>query len=226
MDRIYPFSLSPYFTSQQLAGASPGRCVILRILFHRGSERSLHHFFVEKGDRRFVRCDGGNLLKGLLDIVARFSRRFIKYHGAIPCTLLSIFRFDAALLFHILLVSQQEEGEAFAIIDLALFFKLLLPIMNRRERALIRYVVHQYAGIGAAIKGVAQRLEPLLSGSVPNLEGDGLVFERKLFGVEVRANGGFVLLLELIRYIPLQQCGLSDSRLADNNDLYEHLLGT
>ncbi len=66
---------------------------------------------------------------------------------------------------------------------------------------------------------VTETSELLLTGGVPNVEADGAVVGVEDHGVDLDTEGGDVLLLELTSEMSLDEGGLTDTTITDENEL-------
>ena len=74
--------------------------------------------------------------------------------------------------------------------------------------------MHQDAAVRAAVECDAQGLEPLLARGVPDLHGDESIVHLHLFGEEIGADRGLVLLAELPVDVLVHQARLADALFA------------
>ena len=68
------------------------------------------------------------------------------------------------------LVAEHDKGEVVRVAGRGLDEELVAPALKRLEGFCAVDVKDEYAAIGAAVKGHAERLEPFLAGRVPELE--------------------------------------------------------
>ena len=75
------------------------------------------------------------------------------------------------------LVPDANEGERLRVLRSRILIEAVPPAAERIERLLVGQVVHERAAVSTAVECITQRLELLLSCSVPDLEGDnGVVY--------------------------------------------------
>jgi len=72
-------------------------------------------------------------------------------------------------------------------------------------------VVTQGAAVGSTVESVSERLELLLAGGIPDLEGDDCVVNEDLLLGEISTDSRLGLSLHLTVEILLQKSGLSNS---------------
>lgn len=72
-------------------------------------------------------------------------------------------------VFEVDLVSQHNKGEVFGIPGTGLDEKLISPAIQGFECVGGSHIKHQNAAVCASVEGHAKRLEPFLSGCVPDL---------------------------------------------------------
>lgn len=80
-------------------------------------------------------------------------------------------------------------------------------------------VEHDDGALALDVVSVAEAAELLLSGGVPNVELDGAAVGVEDEGVDLDAEGGDVLLLELTGQVTLDEGGLADSAVSDEDEL-------
>ena len=68
------------------------------------------------------------------------------------------------------------------------------------------------------VENADERSKPVLSGDVPELDADGLAVEGERFQGEVHGNGGLVVLGKLAIDVPLDDRGLADGLVADDQE--------
>lgn len=88
-------------------------------------------------------------------------------------------------VFEVNLVSQHNEGEVLRIPGTGLDEEFVSPAVEGFERVGGSHVKHQHAAVCASVEGHTQRLEPLLSGRVPDLRER----ERSFLGAECQEWG-------------------------------------
>ena len=80
--------------------------------------------------------------------------------------------------------------------------ELVTPGIQRLEGFGAVHVVHEDTTVGSAIEGNTEGLKTLLSGCVPELEGNDSIIDGYFLGQEVGANSGLVggreLLVDLV----------------------------
>ena len=89
---------------------------------------------------------------------------------------LSVFRFQ------IHFVTYHHEGHVVSVRSRSLRQKLVSPGIEVGEGAELGDVVDEDAAVGSSVEGVAQRLEPLLPRSIPNLQSSRGVLKLHIFG--------------------------------------------
>lgn len=108
------------------------------------------------------------------------------------------------------LVAEHDKREAFRVARGGRHEKLVTPRLERLKRPPVGHIIYEHARVGAAVKGRAERLVPLLPGCVPNLQVsrppvDGYVLREK-----VGADGGLVLAGEAGVDVALHEGGLTN----------------
>ena len=170
---------------------------------------------------------GGDLLERLLDVGvgAGTGLEVREGLGLLVAPLFSLGLANTALTLRLVdLVSEDNEREVFGVAGHGLDQELLAPAVELTERLLVGDVVHQHAGVGAAVEGDAQTLEALLASSVPDLHGDKLVLNHHLLREEVGTDGRFVLVGELAVDVLVHQRRLADTTVAKDDHLEKDFL--
>ena len=96
-----------------------------------------------------------------------------------------------------------------------------LPLLKTFVWVSPRHVVDEHAAVSPAVERHAQRLEALLSGGVPQLEGH-LCFsvgQGRAFFHEVRSDGRLLRLADLFVAVAVEEGGLADARLSNKDHL-------
>lgn len=83
---------------------------------------------------------------------------------------------------------------------LALLVELLDPVARLDEQGGLGDVVHHERRLGLAVVHGRQQRKPLLARSVPDLVLDGAVVDGAFLGEERGANGGLLVLLEVVQH--------------------------
>lgn len=77
---------------------------------------------------------------------------------------------DLAFGLLVELVPDANEGERLRVLRSRILIEAVPPAGERLKGLLISYIIDEGAAVSTAVKGVAKRLELLLSSSVPDLE--------------------------------------------------------
>ena len=121
--------------------------------------------------------------------------------------------FDLAVLL-VDLVANQHDGDVIA--DSG---KVLVPLGNVLVGDTGGDIEHQNCRVGTDVITLTEATEFLLAGGVPEGETDGAVVGVEDDGTNLDALGGDVFLLELSGDVPLDEGGLADTAVADQDDL-------
>ena len=152
--------------------------VVLRLELH--AARGIHHCLGHRKCLLSVTLESllSHLVESLFDAGSLHGGCLVEEHVIVLTgPLLALSRGDGPVLLLIELVTQADEGEGLRVLRSRILIEAVPPAGERIERLLVRDVVDQGATIGTAIEGVTQRLELLLSCSVPDLKGDdGVVY--------------------------------------------------
>ena len=112
------------------------------------------------------------------------------------------------------LVSHQHDGDVVA--DTR---QVLVPLRDIFVGDSGRHVEHQNGGVASDVVSFSEATKFFLSGSVPQRESDGTVVGVEGDGTDLDPLGGNVLLFELSSDVPLDKSSLTDTSIADENDL-------
>jgi len=85
------------------------------------------------------------------------------------------------------------------------------------ETLWVCHIIHQTAAVCSPVEGRTQRLEPLLTGGIPDLEDYHAVFKLNLLVGEISANGWLECIHEFIMLKHLNKTSLADKRISNYN---------
>lgn len=119
---------------------------------------------------------------------------------------LSVFDFD--------LVSSQDNGNVFAHTG-----EIAVPVGHIFVGDARSDIEHDDGALSLNVVSIAQSSKLFLSGSVPYIEFDGSTVGVESQRVDFDSESGDVLLFELSSEMALDKCGLSDTPVADQNEL-------
>ena len=144
--------------------------VILRLELH--ATGGVHHSLGHRECLVSVTLESlfGHLEESLLDRGALHGTSLVEEHVIVLAgPLLTLRSRNGTIVLLVKLVAKANEWEGLRVLRSRILIEAVPPAGERIERLLVRDVVDQGATIGTAIEGVTQRLELLLTGSVPNL---------------------------------------------------------
>lgn len=122
---------------------------------------------------------------------------------------------DGAEVSQIGLVAHEHDDD----VGLGVVAELLEPALDVLERGVLGDVVNEEGADGAAVVGRGDGAVALLPGGVPDLGLDGLALGLDGLGGELDADGRFGLEVELVAGEPREEVGLTDTGVADEDDL-------
>jgi hypothetical protein len=99
----------------------------------------------------------------------------------------------------------------------------LLPLSKILKGFAISDIIYEDAAVGSSVESVAERLEFLLSCGIPDLECHNLIVDQGLLLGEIGTNSWLCVSGHFSIQILLQECSLSDTGIANNDDLEETL---
>ena len=120
-------------------------------------------------------------------------------------------------------VAKENERKGCWVLWLAVEHEAALPFVEVLEAFLVSDVEYEDAAVCSAVKRVTKRLEALLTGGIPNLRRHDLVIKDKLLVAKIGTDGRLELLDELALAVLLNEGGLPDSGVADNNQFQKTL---
>jgi len=126
------------------------------------------------------------------------------------------------ILLHIDLVAQYDEGEVLGVPGAGLNEELVPPTVQGLERLGAVDVVNEDAAVCAAVERDTEGLESLLTSSIPQLHRNQPVVDHDFFCQEVGSDSRLVLVAEPLVYVLVHERGLSDTTVAQNNNLEEN----
>lgn len=166
----------------------------------------------------------GDGLEGLLDIDGLLGRGLEEGDVALRVAPgLEALGGDDALVLEIDLVADDDEGEVVGVVGGRLDEELISPAVEVLKGLGDVHVEHKDAAVSAAVEGDAETLETLLAGSIPDLHGDDAVVDHDLLCEEIGADGGLVLVGELLVHVLVHERSLADTTVAEDDNLQENL---
>ena len=124
-----------------------------------------------------------------------------------------LFSLDLAI-FDIDFVSDEADWDVVANAD-----KVLVPLGHILVRDARRDIEHDDAALASDVIAVTQAAGLFLSGRVPNVELDVAFAGEERHGANFDTDGRIVLLLELASGVSLDEGGLADTAVADEDEL-------
>jgi len=112
------------------------------------------------------------------------------------------------------LVSNQDDGDVFTNLG-----QVLVPLGDVLVGLTRSEVEHDDGAVGINVVALAEIAEFLLSSSIPDDEADLTTVGREVDAGDIGALGGNVRLLELTSDVTLNECGLADAAISDNDEL-------
>jgi len=125
---------------------------------------------------------------------------------------------------HIDLVADDDEREAIGVTRGGLDQELVAPAVEVIEGLGNVNVEHEHAAISTTVESNTEGLETLLTGSIPDLQGDKTIVDHDLLGQEISTDGGTVLVGELLVHVLVHQGSLSHTAITKNDNLQQNLL--
>jgi len=122
---------------------------------------------------------------------------------------------DGAEVSQIGLVAHKHNDD----VGLGVVAELLEPALDVLERGVLGDVVNEEGTDGAAVVGRGDGAVALLAGGVPDLGLDGLALGLDGLGGELDADGRLGLEVELVAGEPREEVGLTDTGVANEDDL-------
>jgi len=122
------------------------------------------------------------------------------------------------------LVTEDDEGEVVRIPRTGLDEEFVSPRVERFETLTRVDVVDQDAAIRSSIESDTERLEPLLTGGIPQLKRDQSIVDHDLLRQEIGPDGSLVLVRETLVDKLVHERRLPDSAISQNDDLEQDLL--
>jgi len=127
-------------------------------------------------------------------------------------------------VLHIDLVADDDEREAIGVTRGGLDQELVAPAVEVVESLGDVDIEHEDAAISTTVEGDTKRLETLLTGSIPDLQGHKTVVDHDLLGEEISTDGGTVLVRELLVHVLVHQRSLSHTAVTEDDNLQQNLL--
>ena len=121
---------------------------------------------------------------------------------------------DLPLLVHITLIAHQNQKHVVLANGLSVFD----PLVHRLEGLCVRNVVADYRDGAVLNVGRNEGFEALLSGSVPQIQNNHLVFYVHLLGHKVNSDRGLVVVLERFVDKTVDNAGFADVLVAKENN--------
>lgn len=132
-------------------------------------------------------------------------------------------RRDPAALVHVDFVAYYDEREVLWVQHVQLDQKLILPRGQVVKRFLIGDIVAEYTAVCTSVESYAQTLETLLSGCVPDLQGNGLAVDGQVLIEKVSTNRCFILLTKLGIHKLVHQRRFAHPQVSEDNNFKECL---
>ena len=142
-----------------------------------------------------------------LDILALLRGGLKEAHTVVVRHLLSLFESDLSSALQIGLVAHQDASD----VVLSVLFNFAHPGVDGVEGIAVSDVIDDNDAVGALVVAGSNSLEALLAGRVPNLELADLVVNVDGTDLEVDADRGHEVLLELVVGESEEQAGLADA---------------
>ena len=142
-----------------------------------------------------------------LDVLALLRGSLKEADTVVVRHLLSLFESDLSSALQIGLVAHQDASD----VVLSVLFNFAHPGVNGVEGVAVSDVVDDNDAVGSLVVAGSNGLEALLASRVPNLELANLVVHVDSADLEVDADRGHEVLLELVVSESEQQAGLADA---------------
>mmetsp|Transcript_23056 Transcript_23056/g.50949 ORF Transcript_23056/g.50949 Transcript_23056/m.50949 type:complete len:287 (+) Transcript_23056:194-1054(+) len=159
-----------------------------------------------------VREAAGEPEEGLLEVVVAAGTEVIVLKVALPVEL-DVLGLHLPIL-HIDLVANQHNGNVLADAD-----NVAVPVRNILVGNSRGHVEHDYSALALDVVTVAETSKLLLACCIPHVEAQVTAVCGELQGMDLHAQSGDVLLLELTRQVPLHQCGLANATVTNEHQL-------
>jgi hypothetical protein len=150
--------------------------------------------------------------EGLFELVVRLGRDIVvlKVLLSVESDLLGL---NLAVL-HVDLVADENDGNVLAHTD-----EILVPLGHILVGDSGADIEHDDGAVATDVVAVTEASELLLAGSVPNVQEDGAVVGVEHHGVNLDTESSDVLLLELTSEVALDEGGLADTTITNENEL-------
>jgi len=167
----------------------------------------------------------GDGLESLLDVDGLLGRGFEEGDITLGLTpLLETLGGNDTSVLHIDLVADDDEGETVGVARSGLDQELIAPAVEVVEGLGDVNVEHKHAAISTTIESDTERLETLLTGSIPDLKGDKTIVNHDFLGEEISTDGGTVLVGELLVDVLVHQRSLTHTTVTKDDNLQQNLL--
>ncbi len=130
----------------------------------------------------------------LIDVLSSLGRGLKVVDAKTPGQLLSLADLDSSAVIQVTFVAYQNLDDSFASVLLD-FGK---PVADMLKGGPICDVKDHYDTMGTLVIGLSDGLEPVLTGSVPNVQLDRLVIDADILDLEVHTDGGKECVVEYV----------------------------